>query len=108
MHGRSGVRLQYEWVKERIATNLVVSDDIEESDDIRATRKVLKDLDFSLDLLLLDRLKDFDNAFLVVDDIDPLENLRIFSPAYLYGIRLTTGWTGPETNRNVPIFRTTS
>jgi hypothetical protein len=33
----------------------------------------------SLDLLLLDRLEDLDNAFLVVDDIDALENLRVLS-----------------------------
>jgi hypothetical protein len=51
---------------------------IQERDNIWPTGQVLEDLDFSLYFLLLDRLEDFNNAFLVVDDIDPLEYFRVF------------------------------
>ena len=52
---------------------------IEESNDIRPTGQVLQDLDFSLDLLLLDGLQNLDDAFLVVDNVDALENFRVLS-----------------------------
>lgn len=52
-----------------------VANDIEERDDIWSPCKVLKDLDFTLDFLLLHRLKNLDDTLLLVDDVDPLEDL---------------------------------
>ena len=63
-------------------TNLIVAHHVQESDDIWSTRQILKDLDLALYLLLLDRLEYFDDAFLVVHDIDPFKNLGIFSSPY--------------------------
>lgn len=57
---------------------MVVSDDVEQSDDVRAPRKVLQDLDLPLDLLLLDRFQHFDDTLLVVDNVDAFEDLRVF------------------------------
>lgn len=59
---------------------LVVANNIQQSHNIGPTREVLQNLDLTLDLLLLDRLEDLDNAFLVVDDVDSLENLGVLSP----------------------------
>lgn len=58
---------------------LVVPNNVEQSYDIRTASKVLKNLDLSLNLLLLHGLEDLDNAFLVVDNVDALEHLRILS-----------------------------
>jgi hypothetical protein len=44
---------------------------------------VLKDLDFTLDLLLLDGLQDLDTALLIVDNVDTLKDLGIFASAHL-------------------------
>ena len=63
-------------------TNLIVAHHVQEGDDIRSTRQILKDLDLAFYLLLLDRLEHFDDAFLIVDDIDSFKNLGIFSPPY--------------------------
>ena len=57
---------------------LVISDDVEQRNDIRSARQVLQDLDLPLDLLLLDRLQHLDDALLVVDDIDAFEDFRVF------------------------------
>lgn len=57
---------------------LAVTDDIEQRNDIRPARQVLQDLDLALYFLLLDRLQDFDDAFLVVDDVDAFEHLGVF------------------------------
>jgi hypothetical protein len=64
-------------------TNLVVAHHIQQRDDVGATRQILQDLDLTLYLLLLDRLEDLDDAFLVVDHIDALKNLRVLSAANL-------------------------
>lgn len=64
------------------ATNLRVPHDIEERNNVRPSCKVLEDLDFPLDLLLLHRLEDLDDAFLIVDDVDSFENLRILSATW--------------------------
>lgn len=61
--------------------HLRISDNIEKSDDIRAASEILKNLDLTLDLLLLDRLQNLDDAFLVVNDVDAFENFRILSAA---------------------------
>lgn len=54
---------------------LIIAHDIEKSDNIRASGEVLEDLDLSLDLLLLDGLKNLDDAFLIIDDVDAFEHL---------------------------------
>lgn len=62
-----------------VKTYLAVTDDVEQGDDVGASGEVLQNLDLSLDLLLLDGLEDLDDAFLVVGDVDSLENLRVFT-----------------------------
>ena len=61
---------------------LTVSDHIQERDNVWSTTQVLQDLNLTLDLLLLDRLQNLDDAFLVVDNIDALEYLGVFSSPY--------------------------
>ena len=58
---------------------LAVPHHIQQSHDIGPAREVLQDLDFALYLLLLDGFQDLDDAFLVVDDVDALEDLRVLS-----------------------------
>lgn len=58
---------------------MVVPNHIQQSDNIWAPRQVLQDLDLALYLLLLDRLEDFDDAFLVVDYIDAFEDFGVLS-----------------------------
>ena len=73
-----------EWIgvrKKRFDIYLAVSDNVEQCDDVWSPREVLEDLDLSLDLLLLDRLKNLDNALLIVGDIDALKDLRVLSTA---------------------------
>ena len=43
----------------------------------------MQNLDLSFYLLLLDRLEDFDDAFLVVDDINTLKNFGVFASPYI-------------------------
>lgn len=58
---------------------LAVTNDIKQGHNIRSSRQILQNLDLTLDLLLLHRLEDLDDAFLVVHDIDALKHLRILS-----------------------------
>lgn len=60
---------------------LTVANHVQQGDHIGATRQVLKDLDFTLNLLLLDRLEYLDDAFLVVDNVDALEHFGVLSAA---------------------------
>jgi hypothetical protein len=60
-------------------TNLVVAHHIQQRDDVGPAGQILQDLDLALYLLLLDGLQDLDDAFLVVDDVDALEDLRVLS-----------------------------
>lgn len=60
---------------------LVVAHHIQKSNNVRSTSQILKNLDLTLNLLLLDRLENLDHAFLVVDDIDAFKHLRVFSSA---------------------------
>src|SRR5579859_6407390 len=66
-----------------MGAHLIVSNDIEEGDDVWSATEDLKDLDFSLDLLLLDWFEDFDDAFLVVGDVDAFKHFGILSPPNL-------------------------
>ena len=43
----------------------------------------MQDLDLTLYLLLLDGFEDFDDAFLIVDDVDALKDFRVLSAANL-------------------------
>ena len=70
------VRQDGEWQVDR--AHLAVSHNVKKTNDVGASTQVLEDLDFTLDLLLLDRLEDLDDAFLVVDDVDALKNFRVF------------------------------
>lgn len=58
---------------------LTISHNIQQGNDVGTTRQILQNLDLSLDLLLLDRLEHLDDALLIVDDVDTLENLRVFA-----------------------------
>lgn len=61
---------------------LAIANDIKQGYHVGATRQVLKNLDLTLNLLLLDWLQDLDDTLLVVDHIDALEHFRVFSAAY--------------------------
>jgi len=43
----------------------------------------LEDFDLALDLLLFDGFEDFDDAFLVVDDVEAFEDFGVFAAAWL-------------------------
>lgn len=60
---------------------LAITDDIEQGHYIRTPRQVLKNLDLTLDLLLLDGFKDLDDTFLVVDNVDTFKHFRVFPAA---------------------------
>jgi hypothetical protein len=49
--------------------------DIQQLDDIWSAIQILQNLNFSLNFLLLDRLKHFNYAFLIGFRVDALENL---------------------------------
>ncbi len=66
---------------ERWCLALRIAHDIEQSDDVRAAREVLEDFDLALDLLFLDRLENFDDALLIIDDVDALEDFGVLSSA---------------------------
>ena len=56
-----------------------IPNNIQQANHIRPSGKVLQDLDFPLDLLLLDRLEHFDDALLVGRKVNTLEDLRVSS-----------------------------
>ncbi len=88
---------------------LVVSDDVEQRNDVRTARQVLQDLDLPLDLLLLHRLQHLDDALLVVDDVDPLEDFRVFTSSWTAGLILVYGLESADAQgQRLPILRTTS
>lgn len=60
---------------------LTITNNVQQRDDIRASGQVLENLDLSLDLPLLDGFQDFDNTFLVVNDIYAFKYLRVLSSA---------------------------
>ena len=62
---------------------LSVADEIEKSNDIRASSEVLQNLDLSLNLLLLNGLEHLDYAFLIVDNVDSLKDFRVLSAAWI-------------------------
>jgi hypothetical protein len=88
-------------------TYLRVPHDVEQCDNVWPTRQVLEDLDLTLYLLLLDRLQDLDDTFLVVGDIDALEYLRVLSAAFK-NISICTSFLLTGCRCDAPIFLTTS
>jgi len=52
-----------------------ISHNIEESDNVGTAGQILKNLDLSLDFLLLHGLEDFDDTFILGDDVDSFEDL---------------------------------
>ena len=68
---------------ERRRLALGLAHDVEELDDVRSAREVLKDLDLALDLLLLHGLEDLDHALLVVARVHALKHLGVLAPTHL-------------------------
>lgn len=62
---------------------LAVAHNVKQRNNVWASAQVLEDLDLALYLLLLDGLEDFDDAFLVIDDVYALEDFRILSSTCL-------------------------
>jgi hypothetical protein len=87
---------------------LIIPNDIEKSDDIRSTRQILENLDFTLYLLLLDRLQDLNHTFLIVDHIDTLKDFGILSSAYMMPKLDSVASTTTQHLHHSPILRTTS
>ena len=58
---------------------LRVAHHVQQGHHVGPARQVLQDLDLALDLLLLDRLQHLDDALLVVDDVDALEDFRVLA-----------------------------
>lgn len=89
---------------------MAIPNNIQQSNNVWATRQILQDLDLSLDLLLLYGLEHLDDAFLIVDNVDPLKNLRVFATTCIVPGRRLTSWAHwvADSLRDVPILRTTS
>jgi hypothetical protein len=58
-----------------LKTDLAISHNVQQSNDIWASRQVLQDLDLPLDLLLLDGFQDFDDTLLAGGEMDRLKHL---------------------------------
>lgn len=58
---------------------MLVSNDVQKTDDVRSTIQSLKDPNFTFDFLLLNWFQDFYNAFCVGDDIYSFEDFTILS-----------------------------
>lgn len=67
---------------ERWGFALRVPNHVEQGDDVGAACQVLQDLDLALDLLLFYGLEHLDDAFLIVDDVYSLEDLRVLAAAW--------------------------
>src|SRR5205085_8675750 len=60
-------------------TNLAIAHHVEQGHNVWPACEVLQDLDLALYLLLLDRLEDLDDTFLVVYHVDALKHLRVLA-----------------------------
>jgi hypothetical protein len=69
---------RYRWNRDFV--HLRVPHYVEQRDNVGSACEILQDLDLTLDLLLLNRLENLDDAFLVVDHIDSLKHFRVLSP----------------------------
>jgi hypothetical protein len=86
---------------------LAIPDHIQQCNNVWTTREVLEYLDLPLDLLLLDRLEDFDDTLLVADDVYTFEHLGVFPTAYVMSMRISNPLS-LVARRHSPIFLTTS
>ena len=80
--GRSGRRSRLGRTVGNRRYYLTIPNHIQQRNNIGTSRQVLQDLDLTLDLLLLDRLQNLDNALLIVDNIDTFEDFRVFPSPY--------------------------
>lgn len=58
-----------------------VSNNAQKANNVGSTCQVLKDLDFTSNLLLLDGLQGLDDALFIVDNVDALKDFRVFATA---------------------------
>ena len=56
-------------------------DNVKKANNIRSAKKSLQDFCFTIDFLCADRLKDFDNAGLIIRSVDSLVYFRVFAAA---------------------------
>ena len=64
--------------------NLLISDNIQQLNDIGSSTEILQNFDLPLDLLLLHRLQNLDHALLIVHNVDSLKHLAVLSTAKLF------------------------
>lgn len=79
---RAEIRVVHVFKNQTRRFALAIANDIKQGYHVGTTRQILKNLDLTLNLLLLDRLEDLDDTLLIVDYIDALEHFGVFSPAY--------------------------
>lgn len=77
-----------------------IADHVQQGHDIRTPSQVLENFDFPLDLLLLDGFEDFNDTFLVVDDMNALEDL------FLRGCRSAGTYWGKDRSELCPPLST--
>lgn len=58
---------------------MLISDNIEQLNNVWTSTEILKYFDLPFDLLFLDRLKDLNDAFLIIVNIDAFKDLTIFT-----------------------------
>jgi hypothetical protein len=90
---------------ERGRLALRIPDNVEQGDNVGPAGQVLQNLDLALYLLLLDGLEDLDDAFLVVNDVDALEDLGVFAAACnekRSAVRVRVGEQGQCKRTNFP------
>lgn len=71
---RAEIRVVHIFKNQTRSLALVITNDIKQSYHVGTTRQILKNLDLTLNLLLLDRLEDLNDTLLVVDHIDALKH----------------------------------
>ena len=73
---------------------LIIADNVEEGDDVGSPTQNLQDFNLPFDLFLFDGFKDFDDAFLVADDVYALKDFGVLAttnlPYNFIVIRVTT------------------
>lgn len=62
---------------------MLVSNDVQKTNDVRSTIQSLENSNFTFNLLLLNRFQDFDNAFCIRDDIHTFEDFTILPSSNL-------------------------
>ncbi len=64
-----------------MGTDLVVSHDVQKSNNVWTASEILQDFDLALYFLLFHRLEHFDDTLLVVNHIDAFEDFGVFPSA---------------------------